>query len=199
MFSSLILASQSKARREMLEKAGLHFSIIPAHLNEITIIDKLKKQKLKSSEIALALSKEKALNISKKHPKALVIGSDQVLEFKGKIITKSQNKKEAREKLIMLRGSSHQLLSAITISKDKNILWQYIDTATLNMHNFSDMFLDQYCAHADQTLIHSVGGYELENYGAWLFSSIQGDYFTILGMPLLPLLQYLQEQHGFKP
>ncbi len=195
----IILASQSMARRKIMENAGLHFSLIPASVDEEFIIMGLERQNIDSSGIALELSKEKALKVAKNNPEALVIGSDQILEFEEKIITKSQNPEEAREKLNALKGKSHKLLSAVTIAKDEEILWQHMDEATLTMHDLDDELLDEYCARAGVALTRSVGGYELESYGAWLFSSVQGDYFTILGMPLLPLLAYLQKEHGFKP
>lgn len=195
----LILASQSMSRRRMLENAGLRFSLIPAGIEEEKIIARLSKQKISSSGIALELSQEKALKVAEKNPGALVIGSDQILEFEGKIITKSQNREEARHKLKLLKGKSHKLISAVTVVRDEEILWQYMDDAVLTMHDFSDELLSEYCARAGDALVRSVGGYELEGYGSWLFSSVQGSYFTILGMPLLPLLSYLQKNHGFGP
>lgn len=196
--TSLILASGSMARRQMMEDAGLHFSSIPADIDESAIIDRLHEQKVSLSDIALDLSKEKALAVALQNPTSLVIGSDQILEFEGQILTKASSAEEARSKLNMLKGKTHKLISAVSIAQGGNVLWHNISEATLTMRDFDDAFLEDYLACAGEALTRSVGAYQLENHGSWLFSSIQGDYFTILGMPLLPLLGYLQDHQGVR-
>ena len=197
--AKIILASKSAGRRTMLENAGLHFNSVPSDLDEAHIIDDLKGQGRDISFIALELAKAKALYISKQYPDALVIGSDQILELDGQLISKANTAQEARTKLEMLRGKKHTLISAVSVARGEEILWHDIDEAQLVMRDVSDKFLDLYCEKAGDALVHCVGAYELEGLGSWLFSSIKGDYFTILGMPLLPVLGYLSDAHGATP
>ena len=199
MKSKLILASGSFSRAQMLQNAGYNFEIMPANIDEDAITEDLIKQKIGTSGIALELSQRKALDVAKNKPDALIIGSDQVLEFEGGLINKAKTGDEAREKLKALRGKTHKLISAVSVVKGDDVLWQTMDEATLTMHDFEDDFLETYCARAGDALTRSVGGYELESYGSWLFSAVHGNFFTILGMPLLPLLKYLREEHGIKP
>lgn len=195
----LILASQSTARRSMLQNTGLAFDIIPAAIDEKNIIDELEEKNTAPTQMALILSKRKALAIAARHPEALVIGSDQILEMDGRIISKAANENEAKEKLRSMRGRSHRLISAVSLAQGENILWQHSEEAVLTMRDFDEEFLESYCKKASGALLRSVGAYELEGAGAWLFSQIRGDYFTILGLPLLPLLSYLHDHHGFGP
>ena len=195
----LILASQSAVRHAMLQNAGLTFDIIPAAIDEKSIIEDLQKKETTPAQMALILSKEKALAVAEKNPEALVIGCDQILEMNGQIIFKANNETDAKDKLRSLRGKSHRLISAASVAKGEKILWQHSDEAILAMRDFDEEFLEKYCKKAPQALTRAVGAYELESAGSWLFSEIQGDYFTILGLPLLPLLSYLHDNHGFGP
>lgn len=196
---ALILASKSAARKTMLENAGLSFDALPSNVDEPVIVEKMLKDDFHAPGIALELARQKALDVSRKNPHALVIGSDQTLEFQGEFISKAENKEAARKKLALLRGEEHTLISAISVAYNGESLWQHIDDATLRMRNFDDEFLDRYCSKAGAALTQCVGAYEFEGLGGWLFSSIKGDFFTILGMPLLPLLGYLKDNHGFRP
>lgn len=189
---SLILASQSVARQNMLRGAGLSFETYPADIDEAIH----KNTDASPQDIARKLAEEKALAVSQKFPNALIIGSDQILEFQGKLLTKAKNQEEARTKLEMLRGKTHHLYSAVAVVQNGKVLWGDVQGAFLTMHNFSDLFLQAYLKKAGEALTRSVGAYELESLGAQLFESIEGDYFTILGMPLLSLLTYLREEHG---
>lgn len=196
---SLILASGSRARKEMLTGAGLNFTTQPADIDETSIIKKFLTAGASPKDIARELAKQKALHVSREKGGALVIGSDQILEHGGQIFEKVQDKAAAREKLKTLRGKTHRLISAVSIVQNSNIIWHAVDEARLTMHDFDDAFLDSYLDSAEDDITSCVGGYALEKSGAWLFSDIKGDYFTILGMPLLPLLLYLKEERGLKP
>lgn len=191
---NLILASGSAARRSMLENAGLVFSVMPSQIDEAEIKDKLSAENTAPRDIAMALAKAKALDVAQSHGGAIVIGADQVLAFEGEILDKAQSEDDALEKLKALRGKTHTLISAVSVAIDDDIVWEYSDEATMTMHDFDDDFLDLYCQRAGEALTRSVGAYELESYGSWLFSAVEGSFFTVLGMPLLPLLDYLRNE-----
>ncbi|MCB1720193.1 MAG: septum formation protein Maf [Alphaproteobacteria bacterium] len=193
---TLILASQSKTRQNMLRAAGLNFETRPANLDEAAIMAGALKDGKNPDEIATLLAIEKARSVCAQIPGALVIGSDQILECTGKILSKAANKNEAHEKLKSLRGKTHRLISAVCVAQNDKILWKTTQSAELTMYDFDDNFLQQYMECAGEALTRSVGAYELESLGAQLFDKIEGDYFTILGMPLLPLLKYLRENQG---
>ena len=190
----IILASGSQARRAMLENAGLIIDVRPAAIDEQDIQKTLKGQS--PTQIAQALADEKALAVSREAQGALVIGSDQVLECDGEVFSKAPNKEEARAKLSILRDRSHRLISAVTLAQDGKILWRHHDQAELTMHHFSAEFLERYLEAAGENITQCVGAYALEGRGIQLFEAIKGDYFTILGMPLLPLLRELRQTHG---
>lgn len=187
----LVLASKSIARINMLKAAGLEFEAIPADIDE-----SLEQQAGSDpQDIAQNLAAQKALAVAAKTD-ALVIGADQVLELEGEILTKAENEDQAREKLKTLRGKTHHLISAVCVAKDGKVLWQQSQTASLKMAAFDDAFLQSYLEKAGPALTRSVGAYELESLGVRLFEEVKGDYFTILGMPLLPLLTYLKNEQG---
>jgi septum formation protein len=190
----LILASQSASRKAMLGNAGLVFTCQPADLDERAVL--AARGNLDPIEMAGVLAAEKALAVSRDIEGALVIGSDQILECDGEILHKATNLEDARAKLAGLRGKTHRLISAVSVTRGDDILWQDSAQARLTMHDFDDAFLDEYCARAGAALTRSVGAYELESLGVQLFDAIDGDYFTILGMPLLRLLTYLRDEHG---
>lgn len=194
--SSLILASQSHARKSLLENAGLEFETCPANLDEKNIVALHQENDESAAKIANVLAVEKARSVVQKYPKSLVIGCDQVLDFEGKILCKAKDIADARDKLLCMRGKEHRLISAASIVQGDEILWQGYDIAALKMHNFSNAFLDEYCSKAGDALVRSVGAYELEGLGVQLFEHIEGDYFTILGLPLLKILAYLRQEHG---
>ena len=194
----IILASQSRARSLMLENAGLKFTALKPELDEAAFLCGLNDADT-PEKAALALAKEKARILSAENPGTLVIGGDQVLSAEGRIINKARDKTEAKEKLKSLRGKTHELLSAAAIAKDGAVIWSHVSQARLAMHDFDDAFLDQYCAAAGEGLTRAVGAYEIESAGAWLFSKVEGDLFTVMGLPLLPLLSYLRAEHGVMP
>ena len=199
----IILASQSKARYAMLKNAGVNFKVVRPVVDEMAMVHELMrasgKEKITPEKIALDLAKKKALAVAGKNPDALVIGSDQILVVEGKMMSKARSKEEAKEKLRHLRGKTHRLISAVAVAKAGTVFWDHEEEASLTMHDFSDEFLESYCARAGDALTKAVGAYAIEGAGAWLFSDIQGDHFTILGMPLRPLLAYLHEYHAVKP
>ena len=187
----LVLASRSFARRTMLSAAGIPVEIISAQIDERAIERNL-NGKRDPDELALLLSWEKASAVSFKAPSRLVVGADQTLAMGSKHFNKPADVDEARQQLRMLRGQSHTLHSAATLVQDGSVLFKVVDTARLRMRNFSDKFLDDYLEAAGPSVTESVGGYQLEKLGIHLFERVEGDYFTILGMPLLPLLDFFR-------
>ena len=190
----LILASGSAARKHMLDAACLVFEVIPADVDEDTIRSMMVTESdcVESADVAAALAMEKALAVSQLHPGALVIGSDQVLGLGRRMFSKAANKAEARDTLERLSGRTHELVSAVALAQAGSIVWQTFDSAQMTMRRFSDEFLGNYLARAGDSVLRSAGCYELEGLGVQLFERIEGDYFTILGMPLLPLLAELR-------
>ncbi|MBN9281561.1 MAG: Maf family protein [Hyphomicrobium denitrificans] len=192
----LILASGSAASRTLLEAAGLNFDVIPANIDEGKIRDAIvgATANVEGSDIAGVLAAEKARLVSIEHPNALVVGADQVLTLGGKFFSKAENLAEAREILSMLRGRTHELVSAVALARNGEVHWQTSATAEMTMRSFSDEFLGCYLEKMGERALHIVGCYELEGPGVQLFEDIDGDYFTILGIPLLELLARLRHE-----
>ena len=184
---SLILASKSMARISMLCNAGLGFETLPANIDEEAFKDNGTPQ-----TIAQKLAEEKALHISRGNLDAYVIGADQILSIGGQVLSKAKDKDAARTKLKTLCGKIHTLTSGVSIVRGGKILWSYHDSVHLKMHDFDDVFLEEYMKEAGDILTQCVGAYAIEETGIRLFEHIDGDYFTILGMPLLPLLSKLR-------
>lgn len=190
----LILASASRTRADLLTGAGVPFAIVPAHVDEDSIKQSLLAANASHRDIADKLAELKALRVSETQPSALVLGADQVLSFEGSLVSKCATLDEARGLLQRLRGHSHELISAMVLAKDGNVVWRHAESAKLTMRDFSDAFLDDYLAREGEGLLAGVGCYRLESLGAQLFSRVVGDHSTILGLPLLPLLSALREQ-----
>lgn len=190
----IVLASGSAARRQMLAAAGVAFAVDPARIDEGALKDQFIRHTTCAPpfDLALFLADAKATDVSARYPGALVIGSDQVLALGERLFSKAVDRTGARATLAALRGKTHQLHSAVSIARDGKVLWSYVETASLMMRDFSDGFLDRYLEQAGDALLWSVGCYELEGRGVQLFERIEGDYFTILGMPLLPVLAELR-------
>lgn len=188
----LILASGSSARRSMLAAAGISFEVVPADVDEEVIRDGLGAAE--PAEVARVLARAKAEEVSRRRPAALVIGADQVLALGATIYTKAPDVAAARTALRSLAGRTHRLLSAVALAQAGVCAWQHLDAAELAMRDFSDEFLDDYIERAGTRICASVGAYELEGLGIQLFERISGDYFTILGMPLMPLLAELRQR-----
>ncbi|SLN43533.1 Maf-like protein YceF [Roseovarius litorisediminis] len=191
MSQPLILASGSEIRQQLLRNAGLKFDVIPARVDEDMVRDALLAEQAKPRDIADALAELKAMKVSQKRPDALVIGCDQVLSLGSTILSKPESPKDAREQLVQMRGKRHDLLSAVVICEAGKPLWRHVGVVRMTMRDFSDSYLDSYVAKNWESIRHSVGAYKLEEEGVRLFTQIQGDYFTVLGLPLLDLLSYL--------
>jgi septum formation protein len=188
----IILASTSKIRQTILANAGLSFASENSHVDEAKI--KQDFQHLTPDQLATELARAKSLAISTKIHDSLVIGADQILVFQGTVIGKPKSKSDTENQLRLLRNETHILYSAVSCSKDGNELWSHCSKAILTMRNFTDIFLQQYLSADEDAYMSSVGGYKLETTGIQLFDKINGDYFTILGLPLLPLLAFLRDK-----
>jgi septum formation protein len=189
--ASVVLASKSAARRAVLEGAGVPFEVAVAGVDEDAVKASLLADGATPRDIADALAELKAIRVSRSRPD-LVIGADQTLELDGQLYDKAETVEEARARLKLLRGKPHKLHSAVVVAKEGTPIWREVVTATLTMRDFSDDFIEDYLAREGEAALGSVGCYRLEDLGAQLFSRIEGDYFAILGLPLLGLLELLR-------
>ncbi len=193
MGSPLILASGSTARQMLLKNAGLDFIAIPATVDERAIEENLPLAGRDPISVARHLALAKAMDVSERVPGAFVIGCDQTMSLGNQIFHKAASLDEARQTLISLRGKAHFLNSAVCLVRDGELLWSDVTRACMQVRDFSDEFLDGYIERNGKSIISSVGCYQLEGEGIQLFDAIAGDYFTILGLPLLPLLAALRQ------
>ena len=186
----LILASKSAARRAMLEGAGVPFSVQVADVDEDAV--KAVHDPADAAGLAVELARIKALAVSRHDPEAWVLGADQTLAFAGGLVSKAPSLEAARARLAAMRGRAHQLHSGAALARNGQVVWAGVDTASMQMRDFSDAFLDRYLAAEGEGLLGSVGSYRLEGLGAQLFEAVEGDYFTVLGLPLWPVLAELR-------
>ncbi len=188
----LVLASTSQIRGEILTRAGLVFETARPEVDEDAL--KTSAKGLTPGDLAQSLAAAKAVSVTNRLPEAVVIGADQVLNLDGKAYDKPGSREEARRHLIALRGRSHMLETAVCCARAGDVVWRHLGRATLTMRDFSESFLDDYLDRMGPEAVTSVGAYKLEGLGAQLFEAIEGDYFTILGLPLLPLLDFLRRK-----
>ncbi len=188
----LILASASPTRAAMLAAAGLHFTVRAPLIDEEAMKAGLRAEGLAPREQADALAELKAVSVSRRTP-GLVLGADQMLALDGQAFDKAPDRAGARSTLLALRGRTHTLFTAAVIARDGAPIWRFLDAPQLSMRAFSDAFLDQYLDLLGEGACASVGAYQLEGLGAQLFDRVEGDFFSVLGLPLLPLLAFLRE------
>ena len=194
MPENLILASGSAIRATLLAKAQVPFTVQVARVDEDMARDALRAQQLAARDIADALAEMKALRISGKFPDDLVLGCDQILDVAGIILNKPQDRNDLTAQLRQLKGRDHRLHSAAVVFHAGRPIWRSVRTVTMHMRDFSDDYLTQYIDANWNIVRHCVGGYALEGVGVRLFSKIDGDYFSVLGLPLLDVLAFLTER-----
>src|SRR6056297_2237730 len=191
MASDLILASGSEIRAQLLRQAGVSFDVFPARVDEDSLKHALVAEQAPPRDIADALAEMKARKVADKHPGRLVLGCDQVLDFEGRLLSKPAHPEDALAQLSAMRGKRHMLLSAAVIYDDGRPVWRHVGQVRLLMRDCSDAWLQGYVERNWDSIQHAVGAYKLEEEGVRLFTRIDGDYFNVLGMPLLELLAYL--------
>lgn len=195
--AGLLLASASPFRRRLLEAAGVRFRVVAANVDEAALKHRLAADgsAIGPSSVSEALAAAKAGAVSSAFPESLVVGADQVLALGDEVFDKPGDLAGLRAQLERLRGRTHRLFSAVALAQEGKVVWSMVDCATLTMRNFSNAFLDAYLTESGDDLCRIVGGYEIEGPGIQLFDRVEGDYFTIIGLPLVPLLAELRA-HG---
>jgi len=190
----LILASASTIRAELLRRAGVVFHVKPARIDEDALRESLTAEGAKPRDVADALAEAKARRVATKHPDGLVLGCDQIMEFSGAILAKPETTEAARERLWMLRGKTHSLHSAAVLFDNGRPVWRHVSEARLTMRQVSESFLSDYLLRIGAQATQTVGAYAVEDLGIRLMSRIEGDYFGVLGLPLIELLNVLAQR-----
>jgi septum formation protein len=191
----LILASKSITRATLLKQAGVVFTQRASNLDEAEIKKSLLAESCSTNNAAEVLAELKAKSVAQSFPDSLVLGLDTMIEADAVWLEKPKTPADVKMQLTMLRGKTHLLVTSAVAVRNNQRLWHYTDTATLTVRSFSDSFLDSYITHTGASVLSSVGAYHLEGLGAQLFSNINGSYFSILGVPLLPVLMFLRTQN----
>ncbi len=191
---SLVLASGSASRKRLLTAAGVAFTSDPAELDEDRLMDELKARGVDAEGVASELAGQKALAVSHRHPGKTVLGGDSVIGFDGEYLSKCANLPEARALLARLSGQTHLLVSAAALARDGALLWTHASPCRMTMRDLSPKFLDDYLAAEGPAILSSVGCYHYEGRGAQLFAKVEGDYFSVLGLPLLAVLAQLRKE-----
>lgn len=192
--TELILASKSPFRAMLMRNAGLEFVQHGADVDERAIESAMYTDGVSPEDLASTLAEVKALDVSAKHPDAFVVGSDQTLSLDDDVLHKATTMEEARRRLLLLEGRTHQLNSAVVLARHGKALWRHVSVARLTMRKLSPEFVGRHLARTGNRVLGSVGCYQLEGEGLQLFEGIDGDYFTIIGLPMLPLLDELRQQ-----
>jgi septum formation protein len=192
--SGLVLASASSIRQTLLRNAGIEFESDPANIDEGKLKIELKAQQAGAEMAAIELAAHKAQAVSARQPNKLVIGADQILDEHGTWFDKPTDMETAARQLERLAGRPHRLVNGITVVEDGVEVWRHADSVTMLMRPLSRNFIDDYLQRAGDAALKSVGGYQLEGFGAQLFERVDGDYFSVLGLPLLPLLAFLRRR-----
>lgn len=190
---TLVLASGSRTRARMLEAAGVPIEIAIPAIDEPELMASLQESGAGVERAAEVLAEMKAKRIATRFPGRLVLGCDQMLDCEGRWLDKAKDTTHARQQLQLLRGRAHHLVTSAVLVRDETRIWHHTDKAEMRFRDFSDDFLDFYIGAAGQEILQSVGAYQLEGLGAQLFARIDGDFFTILGLPLLPVLAALRD------
>lgn len=194
MTDKLVLASKSPFRSALLKNAGIEFSTASADIDERAVEAPLYKTGATPEEVAQVLAEAKALDVSEKNPGAVVIGCDQTLSLGDEIFHKPADMEAARRQLLKFSGKTHQLNSAVVLVKDGKTLWRHVSIARMTMRDLDPGFVGRYLGRVGDVALSSVGAYQVEGPGIQLFDKIEGDYFTIIGLPLLPLLAELRKE-----
>jgi len=187
----LILASSSKYRAKILKNAGLDVMIQPAQIDERSVEREMGQTA--PDILALQLSVAKAREVARRFPDSCIIGCDQILELEGKVLHKPSNMAEAKQRLRALSGKVHKLHSAIVLFQGDRLIWRHVETAKMTVRSLEEAFLTRYLIKVGEAVLTSVGVYQIEGLGIQIFDEIEGDYFTIIGLPLLPLLHQLRQ------
>lgn len=190
---TIILASGSAIRRQILDGAGLDYKVIVKPVDEASIKASMLAEGAKPREIADALAEAKSVRVSRTQP-GLVIGADQIMVMDGQLFDKPKTLEEARARLWAMRGKTHHLIGAVVISEAGQPIWRHMSKTALTVREFTSDFLDAYIEAEGESVLSSVGAYKFEGRGAQLFSHVEGDFFSILGLSLLPVLDYLRER-----
>lgn len=193
MVERVVLASGSRFRREMLEAAGVDIDVMPADIDERAVEKTLEGTGATPEEVAQVLAEAKALDVSEKQPGRLVLGCDQTLSLGDELFHKPADMEAARRHLLKLSGRTHQLNSAAVLARNGQTLWRHVATARLTMRDLDPAFVGRHLARVGPVALNSVGAYQIEGEGIQLFEKIEGDHFTIVGLPLLPLLKELRD------
>ena len=192
MLSKIILASKSEVRKDILNKNNIFCTVEPSNIDEDPVKESLLKERASSELISKNLAELKANKVSMKKIDEIVLGADSVIDLKGELISKPENRKEAMEILKKLNGKSHFLISSVCISKNGSMIWNYTDRAKLTMKNFSDEELKNYLSKISDKNLYSYNVYQIEGEGRSLFASIEGDEDTIMGLPVKKIKEYLR-------
>ena len=188
----IILASNSQFRADLLKNAGIEFTTASASIDERVIEQPLLEANLGPADIAQVLAEAKAMDVSTRNPNALIIGCDQTLSMNDNMFHKPADMKQARQHLLVISGKTHQLNSAVAFVYNQQTIWRHLSIANMTMRKLSPEYIGRYLAQAGQSVLSSVGAYQLEGTGVQLFAQIEGDYFTIIGLPLIPTLSELR-------